>query len=146
MHEMSIANSIIDAVLSEVEKKKANRVKEINIDVGELMQVDTQLLSETIRMLIAGSKLEGARVIVHVNAATFSCRKCGTLWSMREAKKELSQVPDHLWIREPDSKELPLHFMPYLYNTFIHCPKCGSSDVATSDSAEDILLRRLVME
>jgi len=58
---------------------------------------------------------------MHVNEASFSCRRCGAKWNMTDAKKELEQVPDSLRIREPDSKELPLHFLPYVYSAFIHC-------------------------
>jgi len=146
MHELSIAQSIVEMVLLEAEKINAKTVNEINIDVGELMQLDVQVLSDALNLLIKDSKLDGARVFMHVNEASFSCRRCGTKWNMTDAKKELEQVPDSLRIREPDSKELPLHFLPYIYSAFIHCPKCGSSDAIVSDGAEDIRLRRLVME
>jgi hydrogenase nickel incorporation protein HypA/HybF len=146
MHELSVAQSIVDTVLSEAESNNAKTVMEINIDVGELMQLDTQALSDALNLLIKGSKLDGARLFMHVKEASFSCRKCGALWNMTDAKRELEQVPDKLRISEPDSKELPLHFLPYIYATFIHCPKCGSSDTSISEGAEDIRLRRLVME
>jgi hydrogenase nickel insertion protein HypA len=146
MHELSIAQSIIDAVLFEAEKNNAKTVREINIDVGELMQLDIQALSGALNLLMKGSKLGEARIFTHVKEAAFSCRSCGAKWSMADARKELDQVPDDLRIREPDSKELPLHFLPYIYSAFVHCPKCGSSDAAASDGAEDIRLRRLVME
>jgi hydrogenase nickel insertion protein HypA len=146
MHELSVAQSIVDAVLSEAERNNAKRVKEINVDVGELMQLDIQGLSDALNLLMKGSKLDGAVVFTHLKEASFSCRRCGAKWNMSDTRKELEQVPDDLCIREPDSKELPLHFLPYIYSAFIHCPKCGSSDATTSEGAEDIRLRRLVME
>ena len=103
-------------------------------------------LTDALNLLMKGSKLDGARVFMSVKEVSFSCRRCGAKWNMTDAKKELEQVPDALRIREPDSKELPLHFLPYIYGAFVHCPKCGSSDASASDGAEDIRLRRLVME
>jgi hydrogenase nickel incorporation protein HypA/HybF len=146
MHELGVAQSIVDAVLSEAERVNAKRVKEINIDVGELMQLDVQVLTEALSLLTKGSKLEGARVLTHVKGASFSCRRCGAKWNMMDARKQLDRVADELLIREPDSKETPLHFLPYMYNTFIQCPKCGSSDASASPGADDLLLRKLVME
>ncbi len=146
MHELSVAQSIVDIVLLEAEKNNAKTVNEINVDVGELMQIDVQVLSDALSLLTKGSKLDGAHVFMHVKEASFSCRRCGAKWNMTDAKKELEQVPDSLRIKEPDSKELPLHFLPYIYGAFIHCPKCGSSDAIVSDGAEDIRLRKLVME
>lgn len=145
MHELSVAQSIVDAVLLEAEKNGASHVKEINIDVGEMMQLDTRALSESLKLLMIGAKLRAAKIRIHLKRAHFSCRKCQNQWSMEEARRQLESVPDSLLIREPDSKELPLHFLPYLYPSFIHCPNCGSADVMTLE-AEDVKLRKLVME
>jgi hydrogenase nickel insertion protein HypA len=146
MHELTMAQSIIEAVTLEAEKNRARVVKEVNIDVGELMQLDAKALSEALKLLLTGPKLQNAKVLVHVRKATFSCAKCGTKWDMRETKKQLSSsVPDSLLVREPDSKEFPLHFLPYLSSSFLHCPDCGSSDIATSEG-EDVKIRRIVME
>lgn len=145
MHELSVAQSIVDTVLLEADKNHARQIKEINIDVGELMQLDTKALADALKILMTGDRLKGARVLVHVKSASFSCRKCSNQWGMAEARKQLAQVPDSLLVREPDSKELPLHFLPYLYPSFVHCPKCGSADTATTEG-EDIKLRKLIME
>ena len=145
MHELSVAQSIVDAVLLEAAKNGASHVKEINIDVGEMMQLDTRALTESLKILTSDAKLTGSKIRIHVKKAHFSCRKCQVQWDMREARKQLESVPDSLLVREPDSNELPLHFLPYLYPSFIHCPKCGSADVTTSEG-EDIRLRKLVME
>jgi hypothetical protein len=43
--------------------------------------------------------------------------------------KQLGKVPDDLLVREPENKEVPVHFLPALYPAFLRCPSCGSSDV-----------------
>jgi len=145
MHELGVAQSVVDAVLSEAEKNNAQKVEEINVDVGELMQIDSEALEKMLILLMKGPKLAGTRVRLNVQKASFSCRKCTGKWDMTEARKQLSSVPDDLLIREPDSKELPLHFLPYLYPAFLRCPKCGSSDIAVTQG-EDIRLRKLIMK
>jgi len=145
LHELSLAQNIIDSVLSEADRREAKRVLEIHLDVGELMQLDRKTLLFGLKLLVTGPVLGGAHVHVHLKKASFSCRKCSHEWDMAEAKKQLATVPDGLLIREPDSKELPLHFLPYLYPAFVHCPKCGSSDVSAEDGKE-VQLTKLVME
>jgi hydrogenase nickel incorporation protein HypA/HybF len=145
LHELSIAQSIVDTVLSEVKKNDAKRVTEISVDVGQLMQLDRNALAFALRLLMTGPVLKGARVRVRVKKASFSCKKCNLEWGMAEAQKQLAEVPDTLRVREPDSKELPLHFLPFLYPAFIRCPRCGSSDISSKEG-EEIQLRRVVME
>jgi hydrogenase nickel incorporation protein HypA/HybF len=145
LHELSIAQSIVYAVLSEAQKKDAKRVTEISVDVGQLMQLDRNALAFALRLLMSGPVLKGARVRVRVRKASFSCRKCNLQWGMAEAQKQLAEVPDTLRVREPDSKELPLHFLPSLYPAFIRCPRCGSSDVSSKEGTE-MQLRRVVIK
>jgi hydrogenase nickel incorporation protein HypA/HybF len=129
LHELSIAQTIVESVVSEAERRRAERVAQIDVDVGELMQLDTKVLAAAVRVLLDGSRLKGARVRLHVESAAFACRRCGRQWGMTEAKKQLAEVPGALRIREPDSREIPLHFIPYLYPAFLRCPGCGSSDI-----------------
>jgi hydrogenase nickel incorporation protein HypA/HybF len=145
MHELSIAASIVQYSLSEANKNKASRVAEMHVEVGELMQVETDVLSEALNHMMTGPRLVGAKVKVSVRSASFTCGKCGARWGMDEAKKQLSGVPRSLLVQEPDSKEVPLHFLPHLYPAFVHCPKCESSDVSVTDG-QDVLLTRLVLE
>lgn len=144
MHELSIAQSIVDFALAEAERKGAKNVKELDVDVGELMQVDTKVLRDALDMLMTGPKLKGCEVRVQVAPASFSCRRCSSTWDMTEAKRQLVSVPEKLLVEEPDSDELPLHFLPYLFPAFIHCPKCGSSDVAVTEG-EDVQIKGLVL-
>ncbi|HYB45724.1 MAG TPA: hydrogenase/urease maturation nickel metallochaperone HypA [Nitrososphaerales archaeon] len=144
MHELSIAQSIIDYAVSEADRNKAEAVSEIQVDVGELMQVDVKAMRELIKLLMKGPRLEHCKVRLRIVEARFQCRKCGFGWAMSEAKKQLQQTTDSLLVREPDSKELPLHFLPSLYSSFIRCPRCGSADFG-ANSGEDIRLRKLVL-
>jgi hydrogenase nickel incorporation protein HypA/HybF len=144
LHELSIAQTIVDSVLSEADTRGGQRVVQIDVDVGELMQLDRKALAGALRILLDGSRLKGARVHLHVDHAAFSCRRCGRQWGMAQAKKQLGEVPDELRVREPDSKELPLHFLPSLYSAFLRCPHCGSSDIS-AQRGKEIRLRRVLI-
>jgi hydrogenase nickel incorporation protein HypA/HybF len=145
LHELGIADSIVDSALAEADRVKAEKVTSIEIEVGELMQLDTQALEDALKLLMRGPRLEGAEVEVRVTEASFSCRRCGKEWGMGETKRQLAAIPDDLRIREPDSIELPLHFLPYLYPSFVKCPSCGSSDTSPT-RGEDIRVTRVVLD
>jgi hydrogenase nickel incorporation protein HypA/HybF len=144
MHEFGIAQSIVDSALAEADKAGA-KVTYIEIEVGELMQLDVETLEDALTLLMKGPRLEGAEAKVRVTSAAFSCRRCGREWEMDETKRQLAAVPDDLKVREPDSLELPLHFLPYLYPAFVRCPDCGSSDTAVT-AGEDIVVRRVTLD
>jgi hydrogenase nickel incorporation protein HypA/HybF len=145
LHEMSLAHSVIASILSEADKHKAKKVIKIRLAVGELMQLDKGILVESFKSLLEGPVLGGAELEVIDDRAAFTCQKCSAKWGMDEAKKQLKSVAPELLISEPDSKELPLHFLPELYPAFIHCPSCGSSDIFLSDGGV-IKITRLVLE
>jgi len=145
MHELSIAQNVIDSVLSEADKNGAAKVLVMEISIGELMQLDKDALATSLSALLKGPVLDGARLEVKIENAVFVCRKCSRLWGMEETKKQLQDVEKGLLIRELNGTELPLHFLPQLYQVFVHCPDCGSSDVLLKDG-ESIRLTKLVLE
>ena len=145
MHEFSVAQSIVDTVLVEAEKNKAKRVTEIVVEIGELMQLDLKALKYSLRILLQVPMLKDAKLRTQLTRASFSCKKCGDRWRMQEARRQLTKVSDGLLVREPDSEELPLHFLPHLYSAFIRCPRCGSSDLELTKGKE-IQLARIQME
>ena len=145
LHELSIAQNIVDSVLAEAGSRGAKRVLELRINVGELMQIDRKALRFGLKLLLTGPVLGGAQVSLRVRRASFSCRRCNSEWDMSEAKRQLQKVRPELLVREPESRELPLHFFPYLYAAFIRCPRCGSSDAEVKDG-KDVEIASLVLE
>lgn len=145
MHELSVAQNIADAIASEAMKNGASAVREVDIELGELMQLDREALEMMLKVTMSGPMFKGTVLRLSVAEASFSCRRCGGRWGMDEVKKQLASVSPDLLVREPDSNELPLHFLPYLYPAFVRCPLCGSSDTS-ADRGEEIDLKRLVLE
>ncbi len=129
MHEYGIAQSIADYMLAEAHRRKAEGVSEVRVEVAELTMVDTKVLSHALRLLMKGEVLAGCRVKVAKARSSFVCRKCSSRWTMAEAAKQIGAIPEALKVREPDSTEAPMHFIPSLAPAFVRCPKCGSADV-----------------
>jgi hydrogenase nickel incorporation protein HypA/HybF len=145
LHELSLAQNIVDSITAEANARGARKVLELKVDVGELMQIDTKALRFGLKLLMTGPVLKGARVRVGKRSASFKCRKCSSEWGMAEARRQLERVSPDLLVQEPDSKEIPLHFFPYLYPAFVRCPKCGSADVEVKGGKE-IEIAKLVLE
>lgn len=143
MHELSVAQNIVDTVLLEVDRNEGRLIKEINLDVGELTQLDTRVLTDALKILLVG-KLKGTRVVIHTKRASFSCEECNEHWGIEEAKSQLPKVPDSLLVRKPEGKRHARDFSPYLSHEFLHCPKCGSADITTIEG-EDIKLRKVIL-
>ena len=57
MHELTIAQNVIDSVLSEVEKNGAKKVLVIEISIGELMQFDKDAFIYSLSILLNGPVL-----------------------------------------------------------------------------------------
>jgi Zn finger protein HypA/HybF involved in hydrogenase expression len=104
LHELSVAQSIVEFALYEADRNKADRVVELDVDVGELMQVDIGVLRKALGALMTGPRLAGAETRVRVEIAYFSCRRCGSEWDMLEAKKQLLEVPESLLIRDGSAR------------------------------------------
>ena len=144
MHEFGIAQSVVDYALSEADRVGARGVRRLQLSVGEVMQVDARALAAAFRVLLDGPRLKGCRVSVRIEKASFVCRKCAARWGMRKALEQLDETPGSLRVKEPDGKELPLHFLPSLYQTFVHCPNCGSADVGAT-GGEGIRVKGVVL-
>jgi hydrogenase nickel incorporation protein HypA/HybF len=145
MHEFSIAQSLVESVLSEARKNNAKKVLVIDISIAELMQLDKDIFLDLVSSFLTGPVLGSARLEVKTEKAVFSCRKCGRSWDMSEAKKQLQEIEKGLLIKESDGADPPLHFLPQLYPAFIHCPDCGSSNILLQDSGS-VQITRLVLE
>jgi hypothetical protein len=76
MHELSIAQNVIDTVLSETKKNSATRVLVIEVSLGELMQLDKDAFVYSLSLLLSGPMLSAAKLEVKIDKASFSCRKC----------------------------------------------------------------------
>lgn len=85
MHEMSIAQSIIDIAIDEAAKHAADKVKRIVIEVGALACVDPHALEFGFEAVSNGSVAEGARLEILSVPATAYCFSCEDPVEVRHA-------------------------------------------------------------
>ena len=114
MHEWALAEAVISTVSEIAEKEELEEVTEVQIKVGELQQVELDILEFALSQLKT-KKLKNASFIIETVKAELKCRVCGHRWTF--GKTELND----------DAKEA-IHFVPEIAHAYIKCPKCGSPD------------------
>lgn len=77
MHEMSIAQSILDIVREEMERHQVKRLEAINVVVGELSTVIPSSLTFCYQVLTEGTDLAGTAMNIRVVPLTYRCIDCG---------------------------------------------------------------------
>jgi len=114
MHEWALAEAIIAAVSEVAEKKRLKEIKEVKIRVGELQQIELDILEFALSQL-KPANFKNANFSITIQKAQLRCRVCDHKWSFR--KEELDK----------DTSEA-IHFIPEVAHTYIKCPKCDSPD------------------
>jgi hydrogenase nickel incorporation protein HypA/HybF len=118
MHEWALAEAIITAVKQIVEKEKLRELREVTIKVGELQQVEKDILRFALSQLnLAAFK----NVQFHIEKAktALKCRACGNTWLFSRNKLD-------------EATAEAIHFVPEVAHAYIRCPKCGSPDFEIS--------------
>lgn len=76
MHEMSIAQGLLDIVREEMEKHHATVLRSVRLNIGQLSAIVPESLSFCFEVMVAGTELEGARLDMEVIPLRGICRAC----------------------------------------------------------------------
>ena len=76
MHEMALAQGMLDIVLSYAEKNEVNKVTEISVLVGEMTGVVADSLEFCFTSLARGTKAEGAVIKIKSIPLRATCGDC----------------------------------------------------------------------
>jgi len=117
MHEWALADGILKTALEFAKEHKAKSVKRITIVLGELQDVEQEIVEFALNEMKKGTLAEKAEFSFKEEEAIFKCRNCGHMWKLKDVEGELNGE-----IRED------IHFVPEVVHTFLSCPKCGSRD------------------
>lgn len=115
MHEWALAEAVISTVSQLAEKEGLNEVTEVKLKVGELQQIELDVLKFALSQLKISKLLKNARFDIETVKAELKCRVCGYKWIFKKEKID------------EDVAEA-IHFIPEIAHTYIKCPKCGSPD------------------
>ena len=77
MHEMALAEGILDIVLSYADKNGAKKVSEISVLVGEMTGVVPESLVFCFTSLSKGTKAENAKLVLKHVPLMGKCLDCG---------------------------------------------------------------------
>ena len=77
MHEMAIAEGILDIALTHAQDNHAQRIERIHLLLGELSGVETEALTLAFRTLVRGTMAETAALTWERVPLTGRCHDCG---------------------------------------------------------------------
>jgi hydrogenase nickel incorporation protein HypA/HybF len=114
MHEWALAEAVISAASEVAGKEGLMEISEVKIRVGELQQVELEILEFALSQLKT-AKLKNAMFKIENVKAKLKCRSCGAQWVFNKERLDKATVE-------------AIHFVPEVAHTYIKCPKCGSPD------------------
>jgi hydrogenase nickel incorporation protein HypA/HybF len=114
MHEWALAEAILTSAKQIAEQEKLKEVTEVTIRVGELQQVEPQILRFALSQM-KNETFENAIFRILKAKSRLKCRVCGTTWQFNIKKLDKTTAE-------------AIHFVPEVAYTYIKCPKCGSPD------------------
>jgi hydrogenase nickel incorporation protein HypA/HybF len=118
MHEWALAEAIITAARQIAEKEKLREIKEVTVKIGELQQIEKDILRFALSQLNPAS-FKNAKFHIAKAKTTLKCRACGNTWLFRKNKLD-------------EETAEAIHFVPEVAHAYIKCPKCGSPDFEIS--------------
>jgi hydrogenase nickel incorporation protein HypA/HybF len=114
MHEWALAEAIIASATEIADKENLREVTEVNVKIGELQQVEREILQFAFSQL-KPDKFKNTRFRITKAKTTLKCRNCGNTWLFTKQKLD-------------DATAEAIHFVPEVAHTYIKCPECGSPD------------------
>ena len=83
MHEMGIAQEIIEIVRSSIPADRADRrVETVNLKIGRLSAVVADSLRFCFDIAVKGTRLDGARLAILEIPVVARCKACGHQWTI----------------------------------------------------------------
>ncbi|MBI5325272.1 MAG: hydrogenase maturation nickel metallochaperone HypA [Ignavibacteriae bacterium] len=84
MHEVSIAQEIIDIVNEYLPSENGNTVKTVKVDIGEFSNILPEALSFGFEVLTCNSELKGVELIINKIPLMIGCKNCGKRTQLEE--------------------------------------------------------------
>lgn len=88
MHEMGIANSILDAVRKEGARYPGSQPRKVGVRIGELAAVDPDALRFCFEVLIKETELEGLTLDLEICPRLHQCLNCSAEFPVRDYEFE----------------------------------------------------------
>ena len=120
MHELSMANSILNAVITNAKKNNAIEVTEIVVEIGKLALINPEQVRFMLDVLSEDSITKGAKFIIEEIPIEIKCKECG-----------------YNGITDENNFD---HYTP-----IVECPKCENKLVNVVNG-KDCIIKNIVIE
>lgn len=120
MHELSMAQGIINAVLDTANENNATEVNEVTIEVGRLAMINPEQLQFILGVLIENTIMEDAKINFNEIPVEMECYDCNF------RGEAILDDSDH-------------------YAPLVKCPECDSLKVEVLNG-KDIIVKNIVIE
>jgi hydrogenase nickel incorporation protein HypA/HybF len=107
MHELPILRDVVKVALEHAEQAQATRILTIELQIGELRDLEESWLQRYFGFVTAGTLAENARLVVTRSKALLACDSCMSAFAF-----------------DAESQQRPA------------CPACGSADVELASGNE----------
>ena len=114
MHELAIAESLIEQVAAKAQKLGAQGVKSVTIKVGEYSGICTEALSFAYGPLAEGTLLENSQLIIQASPFVLYCPHCQKQWHPAEFRRSCEYCHS-LEVKIISGRELDLVSMEVAY-------------------------------
>jgi hydrogenase nickel incorporation protein HypA/HybF len=84
MHELGIAQSVLEAVSAEAARHGGAKPVKVAVRVGELSAVDPEALRFAFDALTRESELEGLQLVIESCPRRHRCRKCSSEFAVKD--------------------------------------------------------------
>src|SRR5450759_3527010 len=105
MHEWALAEAILKSATQIAEKENLKEISEVTIKIGELQQVEPQILRSALSQMKTDI-FRNAKFHILKSKSTLKCRVCNTTWQLN--LKELDKTTAEA-----------IHFVPEVVHTYI---------------------------
>jgi len=76
MHELSIAQSIVELAEEQALNHQAKSIEELELEIGSLAGIEWQALEFALASCVKGTLLENARIVRHIISGEGRCGDC----------------------------------------------------------------------
>jgi hydrogenase nickel incorporation protein HypA/HybF len=121
MHELSIADSILDTVRQEAQKHPGAHVTKVGVRIGALSGVEPEALSFGFSALVQGTDLEPLALEIEAVPRSQRCPACDLTFDVTDEKIEIQGSGG----RPSNSGGLDLGLRTPDYGPSLACPRCG---------------------
>lgn len=98
MHELGIAQGILDIAVEHARREPGRQVRSIQVAIGALSCVDTQALAFGWEAVARGSVAEGSRLEIERKPGRGFCVPCGQELEVRELGAPCLQCGHYQWL------------------------------------------------